>query len=531
MFLTASLALVALLLLIPNLAFVLGFLQPAAGLAAALLLALATFPLVWQADWRSRPNVPFLAGCLVAAVVFCVIGGQGHFFFQADDWSVRDALLADLTRQPWPPVYRAEGADMSMRAPLGLFLGPALVGKAFGLEAADLALLAQNALLLGLIVYIFGMSVAGGRWRWIVLGLFFAFSGLDIIPWTIEWLKGRNTTLLPHIEPWSGLFQYSSPVTVLFWAPHHGFSGWAFVAAYQVWRTGRMPALALCPIWALSLMWSPIAALGAAPFLVFAAVADALSGHKAGAALTDMWAALSPRWLAPAAAAGLGALPVLIYLSTDSAKVVHRWLIFHDLFFPTYIALVAFEILPLLALAWRGREPDSLIGRNELALIGAALLTIPAYQIGFANDFAMRGSIPALTLLALRLAEAMGRLWREPAATPEAAPALRKARLQSALYLGLAAVTPCVEVGRNLALPASARSDCSYLDAFRSGPFHDSPVGYYIAPVDMFPPALFKPASATRIEWTNRKCWKYGERWFVYGRLTPEPSATPQKAP
>ncbi len=530
MYVSASLALVGLLLLVPNVAFAVGFLQPTAALAVAAALALAMAPIVWRGDWRARPDWRFLAGCVAAALMFSVIGGQGHFFFQADDWTVRDALLADLVRNPWPPAYRVDGVDMTMRAPVGLFLGPALVGKMFGVPAADYALLAQSALLLGLIVYIFGMTVADGRHRWLTLGLFFAFSGIDVIPWAVEWIKGRDSTLAPHIEVWSGFFQFSSPMTVLFWAPHHGFAGWAFAAAYQVWRSGRMPALALCPMWALVVIWSPIAAVGAAPFIVFALAADAFGKRAGGTGVASLWRALAPRWFVPALAAAAGVLPILVYLTTDSAKVEKDWLLLQDGFLPSYVALVAFEILPFLALAWRGRDAGSTLARNELVLIGALLLVIPFYQIGFANDFASRGSIPALTILALRLAEAVARMWNARAAAP-VDPALRKARIQMAAYLGLAAITPAVEIGRNLALDAPARSDCTYLDALRSSPFFDSPVGYYVGRADLFAPALFKQAEGAPIEWKRRKCWKYGERRFVYGYLKPEVVEAPMKAP
>lgn len=517
MYASASLALVVLLLLAPGVAFAVGFLQPATGIAVAAALSLAALPLIVRAGWRERPDLRFLAGCLIAALAFCVVGGQGHFFFQTDDWAVRDALLADLVRTQWPPFYRVDGVEMAMRAPVGLFLAPALVGKLFGIGAASAALLVQSALLTGLVVYIFGMTVAEGRHRWLTLCMFFAFSGIDIVPWTVEWLKGRDSTLAPHIEVWSGLFQFSSPMTVLFWAPHHGFAGWSFAAAYQVWRAGRVPALALCVVWALLPLWSPIVAMGAAPFVVFAIATEAFANSAGGRSLSALWRALSPRWFAPALAAGAGVAPILVYLSTDSANVVKGFLFAKEGFALSYLSLVAFEILPFLALAWRGRTQDATT-RNELVLVGALLLLIPLYQIGFANDFGSRAPIPALTILALRLAEAAPRLWAAHARGP-LDPAVRTARIQLACYLGLAAITPATEIARNLSLKASVRSDCNYLDALLSSPFHATPIGYYVGRADLLSPSLLKPAAEAPIEWTRRRCWKAGERSFVYGFL------------
>lgn len=517
MFVSEAFALVVLLLLAPNIAFALGFLQPAIGVAVAAAFVFAVLPLLLRADWRARPDFRFLAGCVATALAFAVIGGQGHFFFQTDDWAVRDALLADLVRTQWPPFYRVDGAEMAMRAPVGLFLAPALVGKLFGIAAASAAMLVQSALLLGLIVYMFGMTAAEGRHRWLTLAMFFAFSGIDIVPWTVEWLKGRDSTLAPHIEVWSGLFQFSSPMTVLFWAPHHGFAGWSFVAAYQVWRAGKTPALSLCAVWALLPLWSPIVAMGAAPFAVFAIATEAFAGSAGGSPLSALWRALPPRRLAPALAAGAAVAPILLYLATDSANVVKGFLFAKEGFALSYLSLVAFEILPFLALAWRGRAQDATT-RNELVLVGALLLVIPFYQIGFANDFGSRAPIPALTILALRLAEAAPRLWSARARAP-LDPAVRTARIQLACYLGLAAITPATEIVRNLSMEASARSDCNYLDALLSSPFHATPVGYYVGRADLFPPSFLKPAADAPIAWSRRRCWKAGERSFVYGFL------------
>ena len=92
---------------------------------------------------------PVAAACLGLALVLCLLGGQTHAFFANDDWLIRDAVLADLVARPWPVEYERGGEMLFQRAPLGMYLVPALAGKIAGLGVAHLALLVQNTLVIG----------------------------------------------------------------------------------------------------------------------------------------------------------------------------------------------------------------------------------------------------------------------------------------------------------------------------------------------------------------------------------------------
>ena len=109
------------------------------------------------------------------------------------------------------------------------------------------------------------------------------------------------------------------------------------------------------------------------------------------------------------------------------------------------------------------------------------LALIPFYLIGDANDFAMRVSIPALALLALRAASAFDRAWRFD----------RLANQRWVLAaLALASITPLSEIGRNLVFAQSAMSACNVVEAFKAGPATtlgaDGQAVLYVADADAF---------------------------------------------
>lgn len=484
----ASLSLAFALVLAPFLLFCLGFLQTAPSAAAAALALAASVPIFRRTDWRGRPDGGVLAAAAAIAVALTLLSGLGHFFYQTDDWVVRDAMLFDLVKHPWPVAYMADSAAGVMRAPLGMYLLPALIGKLGGTGAAQAALFAQNAALLTLVIYVFAWSQPAGRARMVMLVLFVAFSGLDCIPWLRRAFDGTPGLALPHLEPWPIFFQYSSNVTEVFWTPHHGLAGWALVAAYLVWRAGRISALAIAPLWATSVLWSPLAALGAAPFLAFAFFCDIRDGRLR---LTDF---------AAAAAIGVASLPVAIYLGRDTGNIEKG---FQDFTNPeilrSYVAMMALEVAPFLAIAARGRDPKDARGAIEFWLIAALLFAIPLYNLGFANDFAMRVSIPALTLLCVRCVPGLMSLGAEPP--------LRRAIMVGIVALG--AITPAVEIWRNVTVPATPASECNVVESLKDGPYAGSPLDYYIASQASFAPfsRLFRAATNEPLGRSIAKCW------------------------
>jgi hypothetical protein len=321
--------LAALIFLIPNLLFAIA-LRP---LPAAFVIAgaIGAGALLWRARLDgallAEPIDPSrLALSMGFGLALCLLGGEGHFSHATRDWLIRDAVLHDLIQSGTTVLYSYEGQDYLLRAPLGMYMIPAAVGRLGGLFAGHLALLAQNTLLLGALSY-FVTRLAEARAAPVLL-VFIGFSGLDIAPIllaeAIEMAKGGDFMPFAHIEWWGEYFsdirlQYSSHVTQLFWVPNHMAPGWWFALLALLHARGEVKLPALLVSCAAMLLWSPLAMMGAAPFVAWFS-------------LRQLPRALFATENLAAVAVGLCFLPIALYLTMDAGAVPHGWLILRDSF-------------------------------------------------------------------------------------------------------------------------------------------------------------------------------------------------------
>ena len=414
------------------------------------------------------PGLRVLGGGFAVALAVFMLGGEGRFFYATADWQVRGAVLRDLTLYPWPYLYADGDARLLLRAPIGIYLAPALVGKLAGLRAAEIALLLQNSAMLAILFGLGATLFGSARARWRAVVVFLAFSGMDAVG---QLLAAQPLTM--NAERWV-MPVFSAHITQAFWVPQHALAGWSAAILFLLWREGKLPPelwLSAVPLLAL---WSPLAAMGAMPFAALtiweAARRREVTRHAIG------WPAL----------ASLIAAPGLAYLATGSAEVGSRPLAVP---FNHYVLFELLEVGPyLLALAfagWRGR-----FGGRLLVTFTAILLAMPFVQIGQLGDFAMRASIPALAVLAIGVADLLDRpvtdrLWPRLA--------------MGALAIG--AITPAFEIWRALVLPRAPAILCSYLGVV--------PGGYntYVAAVERVP-VFLAPNRATSIRPRDpATCW------------------------
>ena len=471
------------------------------GFAGSVATALAVTAAIILMTWSGRSSIggadeikyDVLLFCLAASLALCLLGGEGGYFFANSDWLIRDALLHDMVAQPWPFAYRIDDADLGaqslmMRAPLAMYMAPAAIGKVFGQHAAQLALLAQNAALLTLILYLI-VPTHCRFWRAAaIVTVFVMFSGLDVVPVLARRAlhiahQASSVTPPDHLEPWADLFQYSSHITQVFWAAPHAIAGWAFAGLYLRWQRGNIRTGVLLSSLPFVAFWSPFALVGAAPFAGYAAASD-LAGGKIGR--SDVITVL------------LAALPaplLLIFLAGGSGAVEHGFIIDKPNFWSVYVSFIYVEFVPYVVLLAVMRP--AIVKDPTFLLIVGCLLFIPFYKVGVSNDFAMRASIPALALLAANFAIALAEsleLGNCPAWT----------RLATAIVL-IGAVTGAMEVRRALITPAAPVSDCDLLQAWDQSPFADDTRSNYLVSPNAMPrwlrpldPAPVPAAAATR---------------------------------
>lgn len=408
--------------------------------------------------------------CFLVALGLLVLSGEGRFFYANVDWQVRFAVLRDMGINPWPFVYTARPEPDLLRAPIGMFLAPALVFKVLGPRAADFTLLLQNTTIVALLLTLGSQLFTNQRSRLIGLAIFILFSGMDAIGDLL--MQGMLTG---HLEDWAEI-QYSSTITLLFWVPQHAIAGWVGAVGYMLWREGRVPLapwLALLPLTAL---WSPLGLMGAMPFA-------ALAGMRALIAR-----ALHVRdFLAPAASLLL-CIPSLIYLGAASDDVGFH---FQPIPFIQWLLFQTFETLPyLIPLAIAGRSTR--FGRDSLWLAFAWLMLIPFVQIGWSTDFMMRGSITALALVTVMVSDHVvqrGERWR-----------------WFMVVLAIGSLTGLAEIRRALLYPAAPEVRCTFFKAWDQT-FAAFPKGSYLAPVDKVP-SLIRPAHPARASASEpARCW------------------------
>lgn len=435
------------------------------GITVILMIGVARL----ATDRLPDPSRGILLGCILIGLVLMMLGGQGRFFYANIDWQVRLAVLNDMATHPWPFVYTARTTPDLLRAPIAMFLMPALAAKAAG--AGDIALLIQNGVLAGLLLALGSTLFAAARERRTALIVFLLFSGMDAIGDLI--LHGG---LSDHLDDWADI-QYSSTLTLAFWVPQHAIAGWIGALGYMLWREGGVRPGAFLALLPLTALWSPLAFLGAMPFAALAGVRAIVARQVRG-----------PDIALPALASLL-CVPGFLYLGAANGEVGIRpvalpaiqWLLFQGL-----------ETLPfLIPLLLAGRAVR--FGRDTLLLIALWLFAIPFVQIGWSVDFMMRASIPALAMLPVMVAHHL--------ATGGGA------RVWLLVVLAIGNLTGLSEVRRAFANDPAPQVRCSFFKAWDQN-FAGYPKGSYLAPLPQVP-ELIRPANPARASAREpTRCWE-----------------------
>lgn len=483
-------------------------LAPSLALAPAIVLlagCLAAVAIVWTGSgddggaFLDAPvNGRLFAGCLVASFAMIVLGGAGHFLHTPNDWLIRDAVLADLSRAPPPLAYSYDGVEYLLRAPLGMYLLPAMVGRAFGLYSAHMALLAQNAALFGSSLYLFGSAAPRARAE--VIALVLLTGGLDIIPSVLEALvrvrMGDHFWMRSGLIAWeSHDFSYWYTAPSLFWVPNHALPAWWFAGLALTATRGRLDIASLTASFAPLLAWTPLGIVAAPLILIL------LGCRRPIVYLRDRRV-----WLA--AVSGCLFLPVFFYLSLDAATVPSKWLAASDGFVRSYIVNTLVQLPQALFLIWNWR----LVPREDRSLLLLAiglLLVMPIYSFGEFDDFLQRGCIIPMAIMAFEFAVVVAQIKPVPF-SPQ--------RLAALIIVGLGLFAPGFEIMRSFLRAPFAISDCTLVEAWRDIDY--SPIlTNYLARLDHAPEALATRPSGPAIPYVPRSCWPdHPMAIGVYGR-------------
>jgi len=411
----------------------------------------AAVPLLACTAYALRPLIALPSGArylpltaLQLSVAVCVgclwsyLGGTDHLVFTNADWHVRDAVLHDLVDSRWPVGYGLlNGQESVLRAPLAYFLPAALVGKAFGLGAAHLAMLLWTAFGATLfLLQVLSLTRSRLAVALTVAAVVVFFSGFDIIGSLLnDGPRFRQVwNITTHLEWWAGTYQYSSMTTQLFWVPNHALGGWLLIGLlYRSDRSTRLDAV-LPIVFISAALWSPLTAIGLVPFILW----------KLGTGLTRerIRQLLNLRVWAPACIVGVA---VAAYLALDPGRIPKGLALVKDAAGGTTMNLLRQAQFFLLEAGFIGFAILSIRRSSDVVLALIVLAVLPFVYLGGGNDFVMRASIPSLAVLSIASCLA---LVEDSVAS--------SSRRNKGILIGLltiGAVTPVAEIARAIILP------------------------------------------------------------------------------
>ena len=444
------------------------------------------------------------AGYCGATLLLMLLGGETHLFHATLDWLVRDAVLVDLVRHGPLAGYRFGESDYLLRAPLGMYMLPALVGRLFGIGAAHGALLAQNTLFLGTIFTLLA-ALGQGRLHIVILVL---FGGVSIIGAAMRIAWTPDSAPIPFwlqwgLDSWNPRFQFSSTLVQFFWVPNHALPGWWLATLILLQSRGQVDLATLGVSVAAALFWSPLCIVPVALWLgVYA--------------LRHPRAMTAPRTIL-GVLAGACFLPLAIYIMLQAGSIYSGTPLLRADFLFWFCLFVVVQ-LPVLGLLYVARDR---VRPDERWLLGVAAITLfLLLPIGFGpnNDLVMRGSIVPLTIVAF----IFGRILIEETR--------KRSRFAIAgwILVVVSAPSAAVEVGRALATPRYAISDCSLAEASLELQWASVPTNY-VVPTWTIPAWLIDVASISPAHSGKERCWpdRVRARYFGLEHVLSSPPFVP----
>ncbi|SLN75825.1 hypothetical protein [Ruegeria meonggei] len=391
---------------LPNVLFAVGWLKPpyALGYTIVCLIGLVFLVAGTRRNFTPTSELGRTLGYIVPVCCVLVIwigfSGIGGIGFQNTDWNAHNSLFKHLIEEDWPLVL---GADDPNHEPffyvyyVAFYLPAALVGKIFGWGAANLVLFLWSTtgvvIAISWFLKVLDLPLTPFRSLLAVL-VFIAFGGLDIIGW---YLRHENLPNMgEHLEWWAKHFQYSANTTLLVWVPQHTIAAWILTGVTMFHSIFRIPPRSFGLFVAFSLLWTPFAIIGVLPFVVLAIV---LWIRENG--VRDVFST-SNFVLAPI----VGLTSALFLASnTFSFPVSFGWSGRPD-FWLFYLVFMGLEVAVFFVpLYWLMKDRGtSYVYTPWLWTSLAVLIVLPFFRMGFANDFVMRGSIPALFVLIIFIA-------------------------------------------------------------------------------------------------------------------------------
>jgi hypothetical protein len=434
--------------MIPFIIFLFGWVKPIYAIPLTILLAISYFFMVKHAPevdikaFVSAGRFKFLFAILII-IAWVAYSGVGGSFYQNPDFMGRNGVFDALVQRSWP------SADLNPRNfnfSVGLvyyfltWLPAALVAKHFGMAVGTVFLGAWVALGIILTYIIIANNTVQKPAIWALLFMI-SFSGLDSVG---IWLTGQSLSdpgfvaFCPngqygHIEWWTS-FQFSSNTTQLFWVFNQAVPAWLATVLVMEQKKNRSLGmiLALLPLFALI-----------PTFGLFVIVIVKIIENSKGKSFQDSLKSL-------VSFENIVCIPVVLiaffFLITNVRSAVGlNWTAWRGSEAESIWALA----LTLEAFLWMFLC-HTIHGKKPLYIVMFFALTIfSRINIGNEPDFAMRSTIPFLTVLLMWTISSLNNYQLE---------SKKFAVGFTIIIFLLGAVTPFMEIARSVKGTADARA-------------------------------------------------------------------------
>lgn len=372
-------------LAIPNLIFVFGWFKLPFALPLAGLILIALYQArIFNFSSRSTQNRGPLIPLVIVSLAWSAFGGAGNVGYANPDWYVRDTVYADLFKNAWPISYGMDGdSPLILRSAIGYFLPPALLTSWLGQPSADVLLYLWTAAGVFLFLAMLPLPRQMGKHFLLCLLIVIFFSGMDFLG---TYIATGYLPIFPLRLEWWTYFSYTSLGGQLFWGPNHNLPLWLGTALYI--RHANSPGFARLAITfvPLTLIWTPFAAIGLAPFLALYAVRWWNSRSPWPGKLQLVYALTICTLFATFLTLNISGIPTTTGIAHAKGA---------GTFWPAYFLFVLMEFLALALLLWgRTRQAGA-----DFVVAVAVLLSLPFVFFGPSNDLLLRASVPPLLIL------------------------------------------------------------------------------------------------------------------------------------
>ena len=428
-------------LILPVLIFLIGFCNlPTALIGTAVVTVSGYFlfknaPKLWKPSTKQERILLTLTALVCLGWVYSA--GVGAHMFQNPDHGARNAIFELLVTQPWPVLVNDGAAMLSYY--IGFWLPSAVVGKLF-----HSVTLGYNFQILwgalGTFLTFYYLFAALGKKKMWVLPVFIFFSGLDIVG-SILFINVHPFhpfNWLSHIEWWLPGLQFSSFTTQLYWVFNQAVPAWVLTLLLYHEKNNK----GLVFLYSVSFICSTLPCMGLLPFLAWWCLQNGEKNLKIVFTPAHFWKSFkNALTFANLAGAGLVVLVSYTYLSGNIAGS-----------YTSVTAAASQENLIWIATILRGIFPFFMLEAGLYLLCvarlqyksplfyicSACLLIYPFIRVGYAPDFCMRATIPAVLFLCLFVLQS---LQQEK---------IRLVRIILVMFLLIGAITPVHEIARTL---------------------------------------------------------------------------------